>query len=574
MIPVNKWILYICIVFMAETVCAQEAEYIYSISITEPQKALQLLEVAEQEGTIPSYKIDDLRSCVYQNGLGLYRLAAFYSQKVYAGDSIRNYPEEYLLLLDRMSTQYQEVGNLAESIRYAVEGAELAKRLHKVDVEANMLLLIGINKRQMKLNAEAATYIDRAIGLQETLQASDSLNWRIVDDLLFSYGTKITYALEDSAYQEALDLLPRYDARLEQLKHLPDQPEGLYDMRQSSKYAAFACVFYRAGDWQKAEACYRNYLKTEYARTAEGEAIRIGYLQLSGRYEEALQYIRKEMKRRTDQGETISYDYVDCVLSPKVQVETELRDYQSAVETYRQIQTVLDSLQRRDKESVSLELAALYESQEKDQLIQEQQNALKVRHVFLFFLISMLLLSILFLSWMVRNWHIIRKKNNVLSRQINGLISCQAELLQAKKTIADLLSSREKNEHDHEEKPDREHSDRPIDDGSLFYRLDEYVRAERIFLQPEIDRSALMKYLHLNRNQFAEMMRDQAKTTFNNYINGLKIEYSLSLMKTYPKYTIEAIAEESGFSSQRTYYRVFRDILGMTPTEYKKTMEI
>lgn len=152
------------------------------------------------------------------------------------------------------------------------------------------------------------------------------------------------------------------------------------------------------------------------------------------------------------------------------------------------------------------------------------------------------------------------------------MISCQTDLLQAKKKIASLLASREEALRSHEEKEER-NPDEPADNSTLFYRLDEYIRSERIFLQPEIDRNALMKYIHLNRNQFAELMREQANTTFSNYINTLKVEYSLSLMKAHPKYTIEAIAEESGFSSPRTYYRAFRDMLGMTPTEYKKTME-
>lgn len=406
----NKWMLYLCLILWAGSVSAQDTEYIYSISLSEPQKALQLLDAAEQEKTIPQYKIDDLRSCVYQNGLGMYRLAVFYSQRVYAGDSIRKYPDDYLMLLDRMAAQYNELGDVKESIRYAIEGAELAKQLHRKNMEANMLLLIGINKRFLQLNDEGNTYIDRAISLQEAIQTSDSLTWRTVDDLLYSYGMKISYALEDSLFQVALDLLPRYDAQMEHLKTLPDLPEGLYDMRQSSKYAVFACIFYQAGDIQKAEACYQNYLKTEYAQTIDGEPIRIGYLQLSGRYAEALLYIRREMQRFIDQGETVCYDYLNGILVPKAQIETELKEYASAVETYQQIQIIADSLQKRDKESVSLELAAIYNSQEKDQLILKQRNALRERHIFLFFVSFVLLLSIGFLFWMVRNWRIIRKK--------------------------------------------------------------------------------------------------------------------------------------------------------------------
>ena len=69
------------------------------------------------------------------------------------------------------------------------------------------------------------------------------------------------------------------------------------------------------------------------------------------------------------------------------------------------------------------------------------------------------------------------------------------------------------------------------------------------------------------------MVQDNTNTTFSDYINNLSLEYSISLMRNYPYYTIEAISVESGFKSSRSYYRLFRDKYGMTPSEYKKVMK-
>ena len=117
-------------------------QYINSISISEPERALHLLDQAEAEKRIPQYQIDNLRSCVYQNGFGLYRMAVLYSEKAYRSDSIRQHPEELLNLLDLMTDQYNNIGNHETSIRYAIEGAELAKKLKNKGAEANMLLYI------------------------------------------------------------------------------------------------------------------------------------------------------------------------------------------------------------------------------------------------------------------------------------------------------------------------------------------------------------------------------------------------------------------------------------------------
>ena len=37
--------------------------------------------------------------------------------------------------------------------------------------------------------------------------------------------------------------------------------------------------------------------------------------------------------------------------------------------------------------------------------------------------------------------------------------------------------------------------------------------------------------------------------------------------------TVQAIAEDSGFSNVRKFYRIFKDEMGMTPTEYREAME-
>jgi AraC-like DNA-binding protein len=43
-------------------------------------------------------------------------------------------------------------------------------------------------------------------------------------------------------------------------------------------------------------------------------------------------------------------------------------------------------------------------------------------------------------------------------------------------------------------------------------------------------------------------------------------------LKEHPEYTIEAIAQDCGFSSLRTFQRTFKDFMGMTSTEYRKAV--
>lgn len=544
-----------------------DIEYIQSICFSEPQNALRILELAEQKRRIPQYQIEMLRGKVYQSGLGLHRIAIRYSEKAYQNDSLQQRPKELLKLIDLMVDQYNSVGNYETSTRYAIEGVRLAKRLNDKGMEANMLLYVGINKREQGLKEEAKPYLDQVIEIQEQI-AEKAQAWTDINDLLYAYGIKITHALEDSVYQQAIDLLPKYEAYMRRLGDMPDLPEGVLDILYASEYAAFACVFYQNGELRKAEDYYQKYLQTDYSTTTEGEPIRIEYLLTAQRYGEAMTYIQKDMRNYIDQKDTISYHYLHYVLAYKARAEAGLHDYKAATKTYQKMLAISDSLNARDKEAVSLELATLYETNEKDNMIVKQQAKIRENHITLIFIAGSLFLAIVLTLWVTRDLRITRRKNKVMAQQINDLISCEAELSHTKKRVfllSSLLAARSGEADTKETGPDKE-----MDDTALFSQMDEYIKGNKLFLQPEIDRDALIRRFRVNRNKFVHIIQENTRTTFNDYINNLRLEYSISLMRNYPRYTIEAISSESGFKSSRSYYRLFRDKYGMTPFEYKK----
>ena len=59
------------------------------------------------------------------------------------------------------------------------------------------------------------------------------------------------------------------------------------------------------------------------------------------------------------------------------------------------------------------------------------------------------------------------------------------------------------------------------------------------------------------------------------YINSRRVEFACELIKEgyLETYSMDAIAEKSGFSSQKKFNRVFKLIMSLTPTEYKKLYE-
>lgn len=61
--------------------------------------------------------------------------------------------------------------------------------------------------------------------------------------------------------------------------------------------------------------------------------------------------------------------------------------------------------------------------------------------------------------------------------------------------------------------------------------------------------------------------------SFTNFINNLRMEHAAKLLKDKSNYTIEAIGTECGVPIRQTFHRLFVKKFGMTPAEYRKSME-
>lgn len=589
-LPTMKNYLLLLIFFLLQTTTIKAEhipdsmftfQYIQDISMTEPHRALEILDEAEKNNRIPMYEINNLRSMVYHNGLNEFQIALDYALKAWESDSIRNDPEQALMLIKMIAEEYSVTGKYLECIQFANTGMTIAQQTGNKHEEANMLLYNGIAKREMGLKKEAEEYFFRTIEIQKKI-VERSQSWGEVDDLFFSYGTLITAYQEDGRYQQAIELLPELEELIDKLKTYSNLPDGFIDMRYAQEYITYACNYAMIGEFEKAQQYYERYLQTDYASTPDGEYLRVDYLANTGRYQEALHYIKKEQQTYTDESQKINYSYLHYILEVAAQCYMGLKNYQAAAETYKEMYTLVDSLKSNERQNMALELATIYETNEKSRQITEQKAQLRQTRIILITSTGMLLLATIIIWLITHNLKISRKKNKIMAGQIDELLSYRDELLNAKEIIRSLSQSSVKkvipettavNDFTLTEAQEvTEDKETEIEESSLkdlFEELETMVNKEHLFLDPDICRDMLTKRLHIKKNVFAQMIQTYAHTNFNGYINNKRLEYSIRLLKDYHNYTIEAVASDSGFNNVRTYYRQFREKYGMTPAEYR-----
>lgn len=548
-------------------------EYIRSIYIEKPKCALKLLDVAENKKSMPLRVIDELRSLSYRN-LFMNKLAYVYARKSYVLDSVYQKDPEHLL---KMTVYLAELSFLMskynESMNYALDGIAQSKRLEDRVSEARLLYCIGENNRMLSFKDKAYDYFDSAIDLLKGRKGVKEIGM-----LSSFYGGKMSYLMTDSLYEDASVMALEREKQIKKLETLPDVPKGLVDMQYGYLYSKWAYNCYMEKKYGQAEKYFAMYQSTEYSRTPDGKMYSIPYLLASKHYKQVIDNSQEFKELMRKQQDTINTQYMN-VLEREVQAYMGMGNYKEAAILQGAIIAITDSINNRDKENAALELNTMYDTSEKEDYIAKQAFQLKVRNITLTFLTCITLLTLFVLWRMWRFNHIIRYKNKILAKFINERLARKKDS-QSLDIDEQLMISQDIEDEsilfgDQEEISDEtgKASGEEEENKKIFVELNRIVVQDQLYLSSELSREDLAQLVHLNNARFARMIKECTGTNFNGYINDLRIDYAIKLLKLHPNYTIRAIADEVGFNSTPILYNLFKKKTGMTPYEFKKAQE-
>lgn len=105
-----------------------------------------------------------------------------------------------------------------------------------------------------------------------------------------------------------------------------------------------------------------------------------------------------------------------------------------------------------------------------------------------------------------------------------------------------------------------------IENYDLTYLIVSYV-AEHF--QEELTLTNLANHLNVSKYYLSRIFSSKLNTSFNQYINYIRANYALTLIQS-TNYTLTRISVDSGFESQRTFNRTFKEIYHRTPSEYRQ----
>ena len=101
----------------------------------------------------------------------------------------------------------------------------------------------------------------------------------------------------------------------------------------------------------------------------------------------------------------------------------------------------------------------------------------------------------------------------------------------------------------------------------LMYLMD----TEKPYLNSELRLNDISEMLDVSRNHASQVINEHFGLGFFDFINKYRVNEAERLLESsHMDYTIREIAYESGFNNRVSFYKAFKKITGVTPTEYKE----
>lgn len=526
---------------------------ITTMYIVKPKKALQMLDSAEQHRLIPIEEIQNLRAMSYFYGLDNPNKALECANKGYS-NAIENVDTlAQLNSLKVLVTVYYMQSHYTEVIIKSNEAIELAQKINDKESVAFFYMALGSAKSEIDNLNDALDYLNKSIEIYQTI-VEDSARWDTYNNMLYALTKQVDVYASNRFYDKAVSLIPRCLALLDYLKKSDSATIGLNDIREAELMAACSKAYYGAGEAKKAEKCYEKLKLTKYGNTDHGIALAVPYLVNSGQYAEAIRCIKIQKKHMQEHHSIVTYYYIKSLLRNEFMCYYSLNMNKEASFSAHENMVVADSLRAREKKDYVRAVKKVFADRDIQlQLIKHEQKAETSQIVILLATILVVALGLL-LAISIRY-------NNILRRKDRANLAAMEELRK-------LYNERTRQHTDTIAVDENEDDD---EDRKMFVVIYNEIITRKLYLKPGFSRDDAISIVPMSMKQFSALFQKYS-TGFVSFVNNLRLEHSLELIRSNQEYTIEGIALDSGFSNRQTFHRLFVEKYGMTPTEYKRLL--
>ena len=274
------------------------------------------------------------------------------------------------------------------------------------------------------------------------------------------------------------------------------------------------------------------------------------YLMAAGRYDEAAYwYERIDSTYLATDGAKMTFDIIATRLSPRYMAYRKAGRNADALVLADSVSAAIDSALVWQKQNDAAELAVIYQTQEKELALNDAKSETRIHRILLVAAIFVILL-IGYLFWRTRKYN-----KELLEKNRRLLADIEQREQEQKQVIVQLKAEPQENLTANQQ---------------LFCRICDLMDGpDHIYTDTDMDRNRLAQLLGTNEHYVTDAISTCTDgKSINGFLNEYRLRYAARLLAT-TKDPVALIAELSGFS-RSSFFRIFSDAYGMSPSDYRR----
>ena len=106
----------------------------------------------------------------------------------------------------------------------------------------------------------------------------------------------------------------------------------------------------------------------------------------------------------------------------------------------------------------------------------------------------------------------------------------------------------------------------------LWTRIGIVMDQEEAWRDPDLSLGDLAKRCGTNTTYLNQIIHGETGTNFKTFINSKRIDYVSRQLREHPGLDVQTAFFDAGYRSRITAWRNFKEIVGVTPTEFRKQL--
>lgn len=422
---------------------SKQDSIIQSVIDEDMDSALRLIDSLEDKHLLPEHKVNFYRGQIHFK-LGQELTAELYYKKALTSDDLlEERPSLYYFVSDQLSTILTVKGDQDGAVKTATEAYTIVQKDTTQEGHYwSAILLHDIGYSQMQLGH----YQDaRKNFIQAWNTLKQLVNTNPTFDNLYTWA-RITYNIIDAytsteQFKEAEKWLPQADEAISRMSASPECPAATAEEYTAGLNTHKALVYVKTDRRAEAHQAYQRFIGTNYSKTSAGLIEHSEYLENAERWEDLAKLSPKVDSVVKSWGIPLSLYYLKSYLNPSLKAYIKSGNKEQALKMAERIVDSVDSVYNYELHHNAAELAIMYETQEKEKQISEQQSMLKNQR-YLAFLVAALLILISFIIITLLRLRSARKladKNKELKQKNKELIQANARAEESSRMKTDFI---------------------------------------------------------------------------------------------------------------------------------------